>query len=283
MPTPSPTDSQPHDAAVPDYDAELARYHEAFAPQLRAAIADLPLPAKAMVLDVPCGDGFYTKLLAERVGEEGKVVGSDALMEYLRRGYRAAARADVAEQTEFVKADAYHLPFDDQSFDVVWCAQSFISLDHPVAALQEFGRLIKRGGSLVVLESDDFHHVVLPWPVDLEIRLQEAYQAACREHYGNRNKPYVSRRMRQWLRAAGFDRVVRKTYVADRQQPLPEATRKYLSVYLRELVEFVEKHLPAQQREALARLTDPDSPQYLLNDENLELACLFTTWRTLPG
>ncbi len=265
--------------AVPDYDRELRDYHRAFEEELRLAVSELPLFKGASVLDVPCGDGFYTRMLAEIVTESGQVVGADALPAYLQRGEQAAAAADVLKQTEFVKGDAYQLPFEDHAFDVVWCAQSFISLDLPLAALREFRRVLKPGGFLAVLETDDFHHVVLPWPAELELRLQAALQDACRDRYGSPAKTYVSRSMRKWLRTAGFEPVHRASYTADRQQPLSPKTKAFLEVHLAELAKFIRPYLASGDRALLDALTAPSSDRYLLARDDFELTCLFNVWR----
>jgi ubiquinone/menaquinone biosynthesis C-methylase UbiE len=261
---------------LPDYDEELSQYHRAFASELEIAIEDLPLPPGASVLDIPCGDGFYTRLLGDRLGENGTVIASDLLPAYLRKSRKAAREA--AAEVEIVQADAYRLPFDDNAFDAVWCAQSFISLDRPLAALREFRRVLRPGGFVGVLECDEFHHVVLPWPPQFELRLQAALQDACRQHYGSATKTYVSRRMRRWLRTAGFDPVQRASYTADRGAPLDDETRRYLDVYLREFADFVRDYLSADDRELLQRLTDQQSPEYLPQREDFEMTCLFTVW-----
>lgn len=272
-------DDNPSPQAAPDYDVQLSTYHRAFRNELRQAVNDLPWPRGASVLDVPCGDGFYTRIIAEALAGEGHVTGADALEVYLHRGAKGAAATAAIEHTDFVAADAYQLPFDDNAFDAVWCAQSFISLDAPLAALREFRRVTRPGGFIAVLESDEFHHVVLPWPAELELKLQAALQDACRARYGSPTKTYVSRSMRRWLREAGFDPVHRASYTADRQQPLDPQTRSFLEAHLAELADFVRPHLAGRDQTSLDRFTDPDSPAYLPARQDLELTCLFTVWR----
>ena len=261
---------------LPDYDQELSLYHRAFRSELEIAIEDLPLEAGASVLDIPCGDGFYTRLLSNRLGEDGTVVAADLSSAYLRKSRQAVQGAPA--DTEFVQADAYRLPFDDGEFDAVWCAQSFITLDRPLVALQEFRRVLSPGGFVGVLECDEFHHIVLPWPAEFELRLQAALQDACRQRYGSSTKTYISRRMRRWLRAAGFDPVHRASYTADRSPPLDVATERYLEVHLREFADFVRDHLSPGDQGLLQRLTDAESPEYLPRRDEFELTCLFTVW-----
>ncbi len=52
---------------LPEYAAELSAFHQAFAPELREAIATFAIAPQMRVLDVCCGDGFYLELLGERL------------------------------------------------------------------------------------------------------------------------------------------------------------------------------------------------------------------------
>ena len=58
-------------APVPSYEPMLGAYHRAFAVELRAMIAALPISEGQALLDMACGDGVYSPLLAERVGAAG--------------------------------------------------------------------------------------------------------------------------------------------------------------------------------------------------------------------
>jgi ubiquinone/menaquinone biosynthesis C-methylase UbiE len=255
--------------AVPDYDPLLVAFHRAFRPELRRAVAGLELPPAGRVLDVPCGDGFYTKLLARRLGPRGRVVAADLLPAYLRRAKRTIARTGLQRRVKLVPADIYDLPFPANHFDAVWCAQSFISLGDPVAALRELRRVVRAGGTVAVLEDDEFHHVLLPWPDEVELIVAAARRP------GKRN---VGRRLPRWLRQAGLVEVGKRTIAADRTQPFRPAVRRFLDLHLAKLWERVRDHLPAAARRAVEWLTDPDSPTYLPAHPDAELTCVFTVW-----
>src|SRR5262245_57294893 len=122
-------------ARRPGYDPHLCAFHRAFAPELRQALRGLPLNGSGLVLDVPCGAGWYTRWLARRLADGGRVVAADLSADYLKRAARTVR--PVIDRVGLVQADAYRLPFADGSFDLVWSAQSMISLPDPVAALRE--------------------------------------------------------------------------------------------------------------------------------------------------
>src|SRR6476661_801921 len=81
---------------LPDYAPMLTAYHRAHAAELRAMVDDLPVRAGDCVLDMPCGDGAYTVLLAEKVGSSGNVVGVDLSASYLKMARACADRSAEA-------------------------------------------------------------------------------------------------------------------------------------------------------------------------------------------
>jgi ubiquinone/menaquinone biosynthesis C-methylase UbiE len=261
---------------LPDYAATLAAFHRAFRPELNRVVRAVPLPSGAAVLDVPCGDGFFTALLARRLYPFGKVTAADLSDAYLAAARERVARTADAAAVAFARADAYRLPFDDAAFDVVWCAQSFISLDDPVAALREMRRVLRPAGRVAVLEDDALHRVVVNWPVGLEVAVQRAAAAASRQKYGSKAALSPARRMRQFLLDAGLTPRGKKTVAADRQAPFGPAARRYLRLQLRDTRDFLAGHLSADHLAALDRAIDPAHPESLLNRPDATLTCLTT-------
>lgn len=247
----------------------LDAFHRAFHQEIRQVIDDLPLRPGNHVLDAPCGDGYYTRLLAERLGSSGQVVGVDLEEEALAR-----ASGDTPPLVEWVRADATALPFDDDSFDLAWCAQSLISLPDPVAALRELGRVVRPGGTVAILEEDSFHQLLLPWPIELELVIQEAIRRIAPRTYGKAGKLYVGRRLGKLLRAAGLKSDRKTTYAWDRQGPLRDDDRRYLEGYLAWLRDHIAAEIPSDQRDLFDVLTSPDSERYLPDRADVEFTYL---------
>ncbi len=88
---------------------------EAFAGVSNLAVSAM-IPAGAHVLDLGCGAGLDSLILASRVGPTGRVVAIDFSEAMLTRARQAAAEAGV--DVTFHQADAERLPLDDASVDV---------------------------------------------------------------------------------------------------------------------------------------------------------------------
>ena len=154
------------------------------------------LVAGQTLLDVGSGPGTMTVEFAQRLAP-GRVVGLDASAEVVALATEQGA--DV-ENLEFTVGDAYRLPFDDDSFDLVHAHQVLQHLADPVLALREMRRVAKPGG-VVAARDVDYHGTV--WHPELPglALWMDTYQAV---HRGNGGEPDAGRRLTAWALAAGF-------------------------------------------------------------------------------
>lgn len=260
-------------ATLPDYADEIAGFHQAFAKELAHVVAAVPLPPTAEVLDVGCGDGFYLRLLADRLRRGGRVIGLDSNAAFLEKAKARLAKANVEPTVEFICGNLFDaLPTD--RFDLVWCAQSLYSFPEPVAALRAMAHAARSGGLVAVLENDTLHQLLLPWPSDLEIALRAAELAAFSAESRCPEKFYVGRRLPCIMAQAGLEPVAFETRTIDRAQPLAPALQSFLTAYLSRLEERVRPFLDANTAERLHRYIDPTDQDQLLRDPYLTITWL---------
>jgi len=118
--------------------------------RFRAILAD----PDAAVLDICCGTGHMTRaLLKKRPRGSRPILAADFAREMLSRGARQfkARKAGEAEAIA-MEADALHLPLRSGTLDLVVTAFGFRNLANYEAGLREFGRVLKPGGQLGILD-----------------------------------------------------------------------------------------------------------------------------------
>jgi ubiquinone/menaquinone biosynthesis C-methylase UbiE len=90
------------------------------------------------VLDVACGTGYGSAILAQRGAAQ--VVGVDISVEAI------ASNGKLPSQLTLANGDACNLPFKDNAFDVVVSFETIEHLASPEALLIEISRVVKPGG-----------------------------------------------------------------------------------------------------------------------------------------
>lgn len=167
------------------------------------------------VLDIAGGTGDLTYAFSKRVGPEGSVVLADINESMLKVGRDRLADRGVAGNLEVVQANAEHLPFADNEFNVITIAFGLRNVTHKDAALKEMYRVLKPGGRLLVLEFskpqhellnkayDTYSFKILPKMGELVAQDSESYQylaESIRKHPDQQT-------LKDMMHEAGFDRV----------------------------------------------------------------------------
>jgi len=91
------------------------------------------------ILDVGCGGGFLSNELAR---QGYKVTGVDLSLESLK----VAEAHDETKSVKYEVADAYKLPFADESFDALTAMDFLEHVEDPEKVIKEFSRVLKPNG-----------------------------------------------------------------------------------------------------------------------------------------
>lgn len=110
------------------------------------------------VLDVACGTGVVTQLVANKIGSAGQVVGFD-----LNAGMLARAKdsRETAVAIEWRLGNATDMPFGDATFDCVICQHGLQFIPNKAAAVSEMHRVLADRGRIVISVWRSIEHC--PW------------------------------------------------------------------------------------------------------------------------
>ncbi len=191
--------SQP--ARVREFSADyLSWTREGMWADSRDALSPLELRDRERVLDVGCGTGELSRVLATEC--PGEVVGCDADVKLLER---------AREHVPVVAGDALRLPFPDDAFDLVVCQALLINLPDPAAAVAEFARV---SSDLVAAVEPDNGAVRVDSSVPAEARLERRARRAYLE--GVETDVTLGAETRDAFEDAGVDVLETRRYDHDR-------------------------------------------------------------------
>lgn len=128
------------------------------------------LPSAPRILDVGCGTGSQTLILAAEL-PDARITATDLVPIFLTQLKTQADRQGWLDRIEVKEADMNALPFPENSFDLIWSegAVYIMGFDQ---GLKKWRPLVRPGGYLVVSEISWFHSDP---PAELKAYWQEQY------------------------------------------------------------------------------------------------------------
>ena len=176
-----------------------------------------PYPAGARVLDVGCGFGDCTQIIARQVGPAGAARGVDCAPRFIELAQREAAAAGMPNASFFV-ADVQADPLGGP-YDHLFSRFGTMFFNLPGAALRNLRKALKPGGELTMIvwrrREDN------PWVHEAELRVRALVPVVKHEdtdqvHCGPGPFSMAGADMvSDMLRGAGFDRVRFERYDTD--------------------------------------------------------------------
>lgn len=171
---PTGRDRQAHSAAIDTQ--EISRYWDVRAPSYSNGIRDemagferrawtqllsericaLGDPADLRVLDLGCGPGFFSMLLARLGCRVDALDASEGMLEQARAN---AACAGMENEITFHKGDIKLTCFNDNSFDAVVSRNVTWLLDDPRQAYAEWRRVLVSGGKMVAFDANWYRYL----------------------------------------------------------------------------------------------------------------------------
>ena len=106
----------------------------------------------SVVLEAGCGVGAQTKIIATK-NPDSKFLSIDISEDSIEEAKQMAETLNINNVT-FRQADLYSLPFENDTFESIIICFVLEHLTNPKQALFELKRVLKTGGTIVVIEGD---------------------------------------------------------------------------------------------------------------------------------
>ncbi len=141
--------------------------------------------ADVTALDVGCGPGFVMEVLAPIMDAKGIDIDSDMVNSCTMRGLEA------------IQGDGERLPFEDESFDLVYCSFLLLWVKDPASVLNEMKRVSKKW--VVCFAEPDFG-ARLDYPDDLSSLTQLIFKGILKDG----GDPFIGRKLRALFSECGM-------------------------------------------------------------------------------
>jgi demethylmenaquinone methyltransferase/2-methoxy-6-polyprenyl-1,4-benzoquinol methylase len=232
-------------------------------PTLRAIINVLNFAPGSAGLDIGCGIGLQSLLLAKAIAPDGYVTGLDISAELLDYARSKLAASPLADRILLKEGDMRSLPFPDDSFDWVWSADC---VGYPsgdlLSALREIVRVVRPGGRVALLGWTS--QQLLPGYPLLEAQLNATYSAYGPLLRGQDPASHFTRALRSFSEVGLVDSKA-QTFIGEVQAPLSTASRAALTSLIEMLWSISPEAPEADRMDERRRLCRADSPDFILD------------------
>jgi len=167
----------------------------------------LHLPESGDLLEIGCGVGAQTRILAEKYPELN-ITGVDVSAKEIESANSwLDAREDLKERIEFIASD--FLEFEShKSFDAAFICWMLEHVPDPQSILDKSIGLLKPGGSIHITEVQNNTLYLFPKNTSFE----KYWRAYCRHQQEVNGNPFIGAHLRKWLSDAGFSSVTIKPH-----------------------------------------------------------------------
>ncbi len=141
---------------------------------------DTTFPAGSLVLEAGCGVGAQTVIISKK-NPDSRFISMDISVDSLRNAKELIQNENI-KNVEFQAGDIFNMTFADNYFDHIFVCFVLEHLPEPVKALQALIRVLKKGGSITVIEGDhgscyfhpdsEYAHRAIKCLVDIQVSMK---------------------------------------------------------------------------------------------------------------
>jgi ubiquinone/menaquinone biosynthesis C-methylase UbiE len=108
------------------------------------------------MLDIGCGNGHWTRIMASFIDKNAEITAVDSDAKWFTENKELKEHfSRTGMSFNLREGNAQNLPFPDNSFDFVTCQTLLIHVPDPQKAINEMRRVLKPGGTLLCVEPNN--------------------------------------------------------------------------------------------------------------------------------
>ncbi|MEI6442027.1 MAG: methyltransferase domain-containing protein [Nostocales cyanobacterium ELA583] len=234
-------------------------------------VEDLGLQPGNCVLDVGSGPGLWSNELAKKVVPNGKIIGIDLSVDALNYAKSNLENYPHQDIIEYAQADFFNMPYPDETFDFVFCANSqmYFTDVQKEQLLKEQKRVVKTGGRIASKEYDGETIILYPIPPELWLKMKNAVgqvlvERAEKDYYDE----YVARKGRTLFFNLGLKDIATIPYPVQMFAPLSSHQKNYITEESQWFIKTASPYLSKSEIQQLESYFDPNSSEYILDKED---------------
>ena len=127
---------------------------EGYARVSQAYFERLPTARARRILALGCGTGVEVRALKRLTRPDAAIVGVDHSPTLIEAARRYTADEGLSDHVTYQTADAHHLPYGDEEFDIVTLHTLISHVEDPLRVLREAHRVVRPGGTVAVFDGD---------------------------------------------------------------------------------------------------------------------------------
>ncbi len=142
----------------------------------REIVAACEIQPGQTVADIGAGTGLFTRMFADTVGKEGRVIAVDIaqkFLDHIQKTTREAGQRNV--ETVLCKADSTELP--PESVDVAFICDTYHHFEFPLKTMASLHRALKPGGRVILVDFRRVEGSSTDWVMNHVRAGQEVFEA----------------------------------------------------------------------------------------------------------